>query len=108
MLVSASRTISLVRGSAVDASRLSRNSKDWAHLFELCGHFRTLIADLEQVYDLSRPNDRLVLGIKGTISELELQVLRTRLRSGTEAKAARGELRFCLPAGYTHDPSGAY
>ncbi len=90
----------------VDASRLSRNSKDWAHLFELCGHFRTLIADLEQVYDLSRPNDRLVLGIKGTISELELQVLRTRLRSGTEAKAARGELRFCLPAGYTHDPSG--
>ena len=44
-----------------DASRLSRNSKDWAHLFELCGYFQTLIADLDQVYDLARPNDRLVL-----------------------------------------------
>jgi len=90
-----------------DASRLSRNSKDWAHLFELCAYFGTLIADLEQVYDLSRPNDRLVLGIKGTISEMELQVLRTRLRAGSEEKAARGELRTCLPAGYVHDLSGA-
>ena len=47
----------------VDASRLSRNSKDWAHLFELCGYFNTLIADLEQIYDLSQPNDKLLLGI---------------------------------------------
>jgi DNA invertase Pin-like site-specific DNA recombinase len=86
-----------------DASRLSRNSKDWAQLFELCSYFDTLIADLDQVYDLSQPNDRLVLGIKGTISEMELGVLRNRMRSGMEAKAARGELRLPLPAGYVHD-----
>jgi DNA invertase Pin-like site-specific DNA recombinase len=87
----------------IDASRLSRNSKDWANLFELCGYFDTLIADLDQVYDLSHPNDRLVLGIKGTVSELELSILRTRLKMGSEAKAARGELKFILPPGYVHD-----
>jgi len=87
----------------VDASRLSRNSKDWAQLFELCRYFNTLIADLDQVYDLSLPNDRLILGIKGTISELELNVLQGRMRSGLEAKAARGELRVPLPAGYVND-----
>ncbi len=88
----------------VDASRLSRNSKDWAHLFELCSYFNTLIADVEQVYDLSQPNDRLVMGIKGTISEMELTIIKARLKSGTEAKAARGELRINLPAGYVYDP----
>lgn len=87
----------------VDASRLSRNSKDWANLFELCGYFDTLIADLDQVYDLAQPNDRLVLGIKGTVSELELSILRNRLKTGAEAKAARGELKFILPPGYVHD-----
>jgi DNA invertase Pin-like site-specific DNA recombinase len=87
----------------VDASRLSRNSKDWAQLFELCSYFDTLIADTDQVYDLGQPNDRLVLGIKGTISELELTVLKNRMRSGLEAKAKRGELRVPLPAGYVHD-----
>ena len=86
-----------------DASRLSRNSTDWAQLFELCSHFDTLIADLDQVYDLKQPNDRLVLGIKGTISEMELVMIRNRLRGGMEAKAARGELRVPLPAGYVHD-----
>ncbi len=90
----------------VDASRLSRNSKDWAQLFELCGFFDTLIADPDQVYDLSQPNDRLIMGIKGTVSEMELVILRRRLRLGVEAKAARGELRFNLPAGYAHDPTG--
>jgi len=90
----------------VDASRLSRNSRDWANLFELCGYFDTLIADLDQVYDLSHPNDRLVLGIKGTVSELELSVLRTRLKMGAEAKAARGELKFLIPPGYVHDHAG--
>jgi DNA invertase Pin-like site-specific DNA recombinase len=89
-----------------DASRLSRNSKDWASLFELCGHFETLIADLDQVYDLSVPNDRLVLGIKGTVSELELSIIKTRLKMGAAAKAARGELRFVVPPGYGHDPDG--
>jgi DNA invertase Pin-like site-specific DNA recombinase len=89
----------------VDASRLSRNSKDWAQLFELCGYFNTLIADLEQIYDLSRSNDKLIMGIKGTVSEMELSILRTRLRSGIEAKAARGELKTLVPVGYTHDLS---
>jgi excisionase family DNA binding protein len=90
----------------VDASRLSRNSKDWAHLFELCGVFDTLIADIEQIYDLRLPNDRLLMGIKGTVSEMELTILRTRMRMGAEAKAARGELRFMVPSGYVHDPEG--
>ena len=90
----------------VEASRLSRNSKDWAQLFELCGYFQTLIGDLDQVYDLSRSNDKLVLGIKGTVSEMELTILRTRLRSGIESKAARGELRTLLPTGYVHDALG--
>ena len=87
----------------LDASRLSRNSKDWAHLFELCSYFATLIADLEQVDDLGQPNDRLLMGIKGTVSEMELTVLRARLQSGTEAKAARGELKINLPIGYVYD-----
>jgi DNA invertase Pin-like site-specific DNA recombinase len=89
-----------------DASRLSRNSKDWAHLFEFCGYFKVLIADLEQVYDLSRSNDRLVLGIKGAVAELEYGIIRSRLRDALEAKARRGDLRFNLPAGYVHDESG--
>ncbi|MCP4604260.1 MAG: recombinase family protein [Proteobacteria bacterium] len=88
---------------SIDVSRLSRNSKDWANLLELCAHFDTLIADHEQVYDLSQPNDRLVLGIKGTVSEMELTILKNRLKSGAEAKAARGELKFIVPPGYTHD-----
>ena len=87
-----------------DASRLSRNSKDWAHLFELCRHFGTLIADNDQVYDLAQANDRLVIGIKGTVSEMELTLIRNRMRSGIDSKAARGELRFLLPVGYAHDP----
>lgn len=88
---------------SADVSRLSRNSRDWAYLLELCGHFHTLIADREQVYDLSKPNDRLLLGIKGTISEMELNTQRMRLQSGVEAKAARGELRLNLPSGYVYD-----
>ena len=87
----------------IDASRLSRNSKDWAHLFEFCSYFDTLIADVDQVYDLSHPNDRLIMGIKGTVSEMELGLIRQRLRSGLEAKAARGELRYHLPTGYAYD-----
>jgi DNA invertase Pin-like site-specific DNA recombinase len=90
----------------IDASRLSRNSRDWANLFELCGYFQTLIADLDQVYDLSFPNDRLVLGIKGTVSEMELSILKTRLKMGAESKAARGKLKFVVPPGYAHDPDG--
>ena len=91
---------------AIDVSRLSRNSKDWANLLELCAHFDTLIADHDQVYDLAQPNDRLVLGIKGTVSEMELTIIKNRLKSGAEAKAARGELKFIVPPGYTHNHDG--
>lgn len=87
----------------IEASRLSRNSPDWAHLFELCGYFDTLVADVQQIYDVSIPNDRLVLQIKGTVAELELSSLKTRLRAGAEAKAARGELRVLMPPGYVYD-----
>jgi len=86
-----------------DASRLARNSPDWAQLFQLCGHFDTLVADDSQVYDLSFPNDRLVIGIKAVISEMELATLRLRLRTGVESKAARGEYKYMLPAGYEYD-----
>jgi DNA invertase Pin-like site-specific DNA recombinase len=86
-----------------DASRLSRNSKDWAHLFEMCGYFDTLVADPQQVYDVAIPNDRLVLQIKGTVAELELCNMKNRLRAGAESKAARGELRMLLPPGYIYD-----
>lgn len=87
----------------IEASRLSRNSADWAQLFELCGYFDTLVADPQQVYDVSIPNDRLVLQIKGTVAELELGSLKMRLRAGIEAKAARGELKVLLPPGYVYD-----
>ena len=87
----------------IEASRLSRNSSDWAHLFEMCGYFDTLVADVQQIYDVSIPNDRLVLQIKGTVAELELSSLKTRLRAGLEAKAARGELKMLLPSGYVYD-----
>ena len=87
----------------IEASRLSRNSPDWAQLFELCGHFDTLIADVQQVYDVAIPNDRLVLQIKGTVAELELSSLRTRMRAGIESKAARGALRVLLPPGYVYE-----
>ena len=87
----------------VDASRLSRNSKDWAQLFELCAFFNTLVADFEQIYDLNFPNDRLVLGIKGTMSEMELSILKMRLKEGAIQKAKRGELKFVLPPGFIHD-----
>ena len=82
-----------------EASRLSRNSKDWAQLFELCGHLDTLVADLDQVDDLSLPDDRLILGVKGSISEYELSLFRQRSQEAIRAKAKRGELHFTLPAG---------
>ena len=90
----------------VDASRLSRNSPDWAQLFQLCGHFDTLVVDFAQIYDLALPNDRLVLGIRSVISEMELTIMRQRMRTGVESKAARGEYRFMLPAGYVYDHAG--
>ncbi len=88
---------------SLDASRLSRNNSDWAHLFELCGFFDTLIADIDQIFNLTLPNDRLIVGIKGTMSELELSIHKTRLLEGKLQKAKRGELKINLPSGYYYD-----
>jgi len=83
-----------------EASRLSRSDQDWCRLLEVCQVFDTLISDAEQVYDLRRTDDQLVLGIKGTLSVVELSTLKMRLVQGQESKAARGELIRILPPGY--------
>jgi len=90
----------------VEMSRLARSSKDWHQLLEICALFSTLIADLDGVYDPSQYNDRLLLGLKGTMSEAELHVLKQRLHQGKLSKARRGELTFALPVGYVRRPSG--
>src|SRR4051812_37944958 len=86
--------------------RLSRTDKDWCRLLEVCQIFGTLIADEQQVYDLNYLDDQLVLGIKGTLSVVELKVLRQRLHAGQESKARRGELFKRLPVGYVKDGTG--
>src|SRR3954449_3161761 len=86
-----------------EVSRLSRTDKDWCRLLEVCQVFGTLIADEQQVYDLNYLDDQLVLGIKGTLSVVELKVLRQRLQAGQESKARRGELFKRLPVGYVLD-----
>jgi DNA invertase Pin-like site-specific DNA recombinase len=86
-----------------EVSRLSRTDKDWCRLLEVCQIFGTLIADEQQVYDLNYLDDQLVLGIKGTLSVVELKVLRQRLQAGQESKARRGELFKRLPVGYVLD-----
>jgi DNA invertase Pin-like site-specific DNA recombinase len=83
-----------------DASRLARNGRDWHHLLELCGLVEARVIDPDGVYDPCRPNDRLLLGMKGSISEFELGVLRTRMFEAARAKAHRGELRISVPVGY--------
>lgn len=87
----------------LDASRLARNGRDWHHLLELCGLVEARVIDLDGVYDPCRPNDRLLLGMKGSISEFELNVLRTRMLDAARAKAQRGELRISVPIGYLWD-----
>jgi excisionase family DNA binding protein len=84
-----------------DASRLARNGRDWHHLLELCGLVEARVIDLDGVYDPCRPNDRLLLGMKGSISEFELGVLRARMLDAARSKARRGELRIPVPLGYT-------
>jgi DNA invertase Pin-like site-specific DNA recombinase len=88
-----------------EVSRLSRTDKDWCRLVEVCQIFGTLIGDEQQVYDLSYLDDQLVLGIKGTLSVVELKVLRQRMQAGQESKARRGELFKRLPVGYVKDVS---
>ena len=83
-----------------DASRLARNGRDWHHLLELCGLVEARVIDLDGVYNPCRPNDRLLLGMKGSISEFELGVLRARMIDAARQKAGRGELRLSVPFGY--------
>ena len=90
----------------IDISRLARSSKDWHQLLEICALFKTLISDLDGIYDPGHYNDRLLLGLKGTMSEAELHTLKQRLYQGVLNKARRGELRCRLPFGYVYSPSG--
>lgn len=84
----------------IEASRLARNGRDWHHLIELCGLVRALVVDPDGVYDPGLLNDRLLLGLKGTMSEFELNLLRQRCQEAIRQKAQRGELRFALPVGF--------
>ena len=90
----------------LEVSRLARNSTDWHRLLEICALTDTLILDEDGVYDPAHFNDRLLLGLKGTMSEAELHVLRARLRGGILNKARRGELRCRLPIGLVYDGAG--
>src|SRR3954452_7193910 len=89
-----------------EVSRLSRSNKDWHQLLEVCALFQVLIGDADGVYDPTDYNDRLLLGLRGMMSEAELHVLRTRLHHGKLNKARRGELFTCVPAGYVRSASG--
>jgi hypothetical protein len=87
----------------IEVSRLARRNADWYHLLDLCSLTDTLIADADGLYHPVDYNDRLVLGLKGTMSEAELHVLRSRLDAGLRHKAARGQLRQLLPVGLDYD-----
>jgi len=90
----------------LEVSRLARNNTDWHRLLEICALAETLILDEDGIYDPAHFNDRLLLGLKGTMSEAELHVLRARLRGGILNKARRGELEMRLPIGFVYDGEG--
>ncbi len=90
----------------LECSRLARNNADWHQLLRICAHNDCLILDEDGLYDPASFNDRLLLGMKGQLSEAELHFLRSRLRGGILAKARRGELRLQLPIGLVYDPPG--
>jgi DNA invertase Pin-like site-specific DNA recombinase len=101
--------VSLGRAGIVlglEVSRLARNCSDWHRLLEICALANTLILDEDGLYDPADFNDRLLLGLKGTMSEAELHVLRARLQGGIRNKARRGELRMPLPVGLAYDAQG--
>jgi DNA invertase Pin-like site-specific DNA recombinase len=102
--------VSLGRAGIVmglEVSRLARNSTDWHRLLEICALADTLILDEDGIYDPAHFNDRLLLGLKGAMSEAELHILRARLRGGILNKARRGELAIPLPIGYVRAPDGS-
>lgn len=90
----------------LEVSRLARNNTDWHRLLEICALTDTLILDEDGIYDPAHFNDRLLLGLKGTMSEAELHVLKARLQGGILNKARRGELQSPLPVGFTYDAEG--
>ena len=90
----------------LEMSRLARSCRDWHQLLELCGIFRTLLADQDGLYDPTDHNDRLLPGLTGIMSEAELHVLQNRMRQGMLNKARRGELFILPPIGYVKDSSG--
>lgn len=89
-----------------EMSRLARSCKDWHHLLELCGLFQVLIGDADGLYEPTDSNDRMLLGLRGMMSEAELHVLRSRLHQGKLNKARRGELFTCVPIGYVRQANG--
>lgn len=91
---------------SIEASRLARNGRDWHYLIELCGMVGAVVIDHDGVYDPGIINDRLLLGLKGTMSEFELSLLRQRSLEAIRQKAARGELQFILPVGYLWSLNG--
>ncbi len=90
----------------LEVSRLARNNADWHRLLEICALTSTLICDEDGLYDPGEFNDRLLLGLKGTMSEAELHFIRARLRGGQLSAARRGELRMGLPVGLVYDGAG--
>lgn len=92
----------------LEASRLARRASDWHRLIEIGSLTHPLIADEHAVYDAREPNDRLWLGVKGTLSEAELMTLRTRLYEGRWNKARQGQLGRSIPTGYVGDPEGRW
>jgi len=91
---------------SIEVTRLARNCSDWHPLLDVCGHRCCLIGDRDSIYDPALPDGRLLLGLKGTISEVELHTIRGRLTAGLINKAQRGDLALQLPAGLLRDPSG--
>lgn len=92
--------------ASIECSRLSRSSGDWGRLMEICALRGTVLIDDDGIYDPNDFNVRLLLGLKGTMSEAELHFLRERMRGGAVNKAKRGELRCLLPVGYLYDEAG--
>jgi DNA invertase Pin-like site-specific DNA recombinase len=92
----------------LEMSRLARSCKDWHALLELCAIYHTLLGDADGLYDPSQYNDRLLLGLKGTMSEAELHILKSRLQQGMWNKAERGEVLNHAPIGYVRTPAGDF
>src|SRR5437899_1155406 len=90
----------------IEASRLARNGRDWHHLIELCGLVSAVVIDPEGVYDPRAPNDRLLLGLKGTMNEFELHLFRQRSLEAMRQNSRHAEFQGNLPAGYCWAPNG--